>query len=191
MPLSDPAERNLLHLRDIQLRGYQRKDGLFDIEAHLVDTKSYGFNNEGRGWIEPGEALHGMWIRMTINEEFEVLSCEAASDFTPYDVCPAAAPNFARLAGLKIGPGFVRAVNERVGGIHGCTHLREVIGQVPADAWAPRRQAPGDWAHRACGSRVPRRSRAAWAAHRPERNLPRLTAQRHRASLPLPIHEGA
>jgi hypothetical protein len=69
MPLSDPAERNLLHLRDIQLRGYQRKDGLFDIEAHLVDTKSYGFNNEGRGWIEPGEALHGMWIRMTINED--------------------------------------------------------------------------------------------------------------------------
>jgi hypothetical protein len=112
------------------LRGYQRKDGLFDIEAHLVDTKSYGFNNEGRGWIEPGEALHGMWIRMTITEEFEVLSCEASSDFTPYDVCPAAAPNFARLAGLKIGPGFVRAVNERVGGIHGCTHLREVIGQM-------------------------------------------------------------
>jgi hypothetical protein len=109
MPLSDPAERNLLHLRDIQLRGYQRKDGLFDIEAHLVDTKSYGFNNEGRGWIEPGEALHGMWIRMTITEDFEVLSCEASSDFTPYDVCPA---------------------NERVGGIHGCTHLREVIGQM-------------------------------------------------------------
>ena len=130
MPLSEPTERNLLHLRDIQLRGYQRKDGLFDIEAHLVDTKSYGFNNEGRGWIEPGEALHGMWIRMTITEDFEVLSCEAASDFTPYDVCPAAAPNFARLAGLKIGPGFVRAVNERVGGIHGCTHLREVIGQM-------------------------------------------------------------
>ena len=40
MPLSEPAERNLLHLRDIQLRGYQRKDGLFDIEAYLVDTKS-------------------------------------------------------------------------------------------------------------------------------------------------------
>jgi hypothetical protein len=71
-----------------------------------------------------------MWIRMTITEDFEVLSCEAASDFTPYDICPAAAPNFARLAGLKIGPGFVRAVNERVGGIHGCTHLREVIGQM-------------------------------------------------------------
>ena len=108
MPLSDPAERNLLHLRDIQLRGYQRKDGLFDIEAHLVDTKSYGFNNEGRGWIEPGEALHGMWIRMTINEDFEVLACEAASDFTPYDVCPAAAPNFARLAFWESCPTSLR-----------------------------------------------------------------------------------
>ena len=43
MPLSTPASRDLLHLRDIQLRGYQREDGLFDIEAHLLDTKAYAF----------------------------------------------------------------------------------------------------------------------------------------------------
>jgi hypothetical protein len=59
-----------------------------------------------------------------------VQSCEASSDFTPYDICPGAAPNFARLAGLKIGPGFNRAVAERVGGTHGCTHLRELLGQM-------------------------------------------------------------
>ncbi|MDB5315697.1 MAG: hypothetical protein JWO24_1541 [Rhodospirillales bacterium] len=130
MPLSAPAERDLLHLRDIELRGYQRADGLFDIEAHLTDTKSYGFANDGRGWIEKGEALHGMWIRLTLDEDMLIHSCEAASDFTPYPICPQAAPNFAALAGLKIGPGFNRAVKERVGGVLGCTHLREVLGQV-------------------------------------------------------------
>lgn len=135
MPLPSPAPREPLHRRAIDIRGYRREDGLFDIEAHLVDTKSYAFVNDDRGTIEPGEALHGMWLRLTVREDLEIVACEAASDFTPYAVCPQAAPNFARLAGLRIGPGFNRAVNERVGGVHGCTHLREVLGQMATVAY--------------------------------------------------------
>ncbi len=135
MPLSTPAARDLLHLRDIQLRGYQREDGLFDIEAHLLDTKAYPFENDNRGVMQPGDPLHGMWLRLTVREDMEIVACEASSDHTPYAVCPQAAPNFSRLAGLKIGPGFNRAVNERVGGVHGCTHLREVLGQMATVAY--------------------------------------------------------
>jgi hypothetical protein len=135
MPLSAPAERQLLHLRDIELRGYERADGLFDIEAHLVDTKDYGYTNPGRGWIEPREALHDMWIRLTIDTDLVIRKCEAATDSSPFDICPMATPNFARLEGLKIGPGFNRAVAERVGGVHGCTHLREVLSQVATVAY--------------------------------------------------------
>lgn len=135
MPLSDPAPRHLVHLRDIELRGWQREDGLYDIEAHLRDTKTYPFENEDRGRIEPGEALHGMWLRLTVREDMEIVACEAVSDHTPYAVCPAAAPNFARLAGLRIGPGFNRAVAERVGGAQGCTHLRELLGQMATVAY--------------------------------------------------------
>ena len=135
MPLPSPAPREPLHRRAIDIRGYRREDGLFDIEAHLVDTKSYAFVNDDRGTIEPGEALHGMWLRLTVREDLEIVACEAASDFTPYAVCPQAAPNFARLAGLRIGPGFNRAVNERVGGVHGCTHLREMLGQMATVAY--------------------------------------------------------
>jgi hypothetical protein len=36
---------------------------------------------------------------------------------------------------LKVGPGFNRAVAERVGGVHGCTHLREVLGQMATVAY--------------------------------------------------------
>lgn len=138
MPLSTPAERTLLHLRDISLRGFEREDGLLDIEAHLTDTKDYGYTNPGRGWIEKGEPLHDMWIRMTVDENLVIRSCEAATDHAPFDICPTAAPNFARLAGLKIGPGFNRAVNERVGGVHGCTHLREVLAQMATVAYQTR-----------------------------------------------------
>jgi hypothetical protein len=135
MPLSPPADREHLHTRAIDLRGYARADGLYDIEAHLVDTKSYPFVNQDRGTIPPGEALHGMWVRMTVGEDMVIRACEAVSDFTPYAICPQAAPNFAALAGVSIGPGFNRAVKEKVGGVLGCTHLREVLAQMATVAF--------------------------------------------------------
>jgi hypothetical protein len=135
MPLSPPAARDQLHRRLIDMHGYQRADGLFDIEAHLVDTKTYPFENQDRGSIAPGEPLHGMWVRMTVGEDMVIRACEAASDFTPYRICPEVTPNFARLAGVSIGPGFNRAVKERVGGPLGCTHLREVLAQMATVAF--------------------------------------------------------
>lgn len=130
MPLTEPVPRELLHLRDIELRGYRRADGLFDIEATLQDTKSYAFGNADRGQIDPGVPLHRMLARMTLTEEMEITTFEAVTEFGPYAICPSAAPNFARLAGLKVGRGFLKAANERIGGVHGCTHLRELLGQM-------------------------------------------------------------
>jgi hypothetical protein len=130
MPLSAPVERDLLHTRTIVIDGYRRADGLFDIEARLVDTKSYGFRNQDRGEVPPGEPLHGMFARMTLDDDMVIQRFEAATDYSPYAICPDAAPNFARLAGLTVGRGFIRAANERIGGVHGCTHLRELLGQM-------------------------------------------------------------
>lgn len=135
MPLSAPADREPMHRRQIDMQGYRRADGLFDIEGHLLDTKAYGFENEEKGWLAPGTPLHGMWIRLTIDDDLVIHACEAASDHTPYAVCPQAARNFARLAGLRIGPGFNRAVQERVGGVLGCTHLREMLAQMATVAY--------------------------------------------------------
>ena len=69
MPLSRPAPRKHIHTREIRCRGYHRKDGLWDIEAFLVDTKTYGFDNVDRGRIDAGEPIHGMWIRLTVDED--------------------------------------------------------------------------------------------------------------------------
>lgn len=136
MPLSAPApDRQPLHLREIRMQGYQRADGMFDIEGHLVDTKSYAFDNMDRGVIEPGTPLHGMWIRLTVDETMVIRGCEASTDFAPYEVCPQAAPNFAALVGVTIGPGFQRVVRERVGGTLGCTHLREMLAQMATTAF--------------------------------------------------------
>jgi len=135
MPLSEPAPREALHRRVIDLHGYQRADGMFDIEAHLVDTKTYPFGNFDRGQIKPGEPLHGMWLRLTVDEAMVIRAVEAVSDFTPYDICPQAAPNFAALVGASVSVGFNRVVKERVGGALGCTHLREVLAQMATVAY--------------------------------------------------------
>lgn len=135
MPLSAPADREPLHRRAITMHGYRRADGLFDIEGQLVDTKSYPFANLDRGTLEPGDALHGMWIRLTVDEDLVIIACEAAIEASPYSICPEVAPNFARLAGVTVGPGFTRAVKERVGGSQGCTHLREMLAQMATVAF--------------------------------------------------------
>ncbi len=130
MALSKPTERELMHEREIIIRGYRRSDGLFDIEAHLIDTKSYSFPAEDRGRIAAGEPLHEMWVRLTVDEDLLIVACEAATDHGPYTICPDAAPSFAGLAGLRIGRGFLKAAAERVGGVAGCTHLRELLQQL-------------------------------------------------------------
>ncbi|HET8996359.1 MAG TPA: DUF2889 domain-containing protein [Acetobacteraceae bacterium] len=135
MPLSPPAARDALHKRAIEINGYRRADGLYDIEAHLTDTKSFSQSNFDRGSIAAGEPIHDMWMRLTVDETMQVVGCEAVSDHTPYAVCPQAAPNFSRLVGLRIKSGFLREANHLVGGPVGCTHLRELLQQIATTAF--------------------------------------------------------
>lgn len=129
MPLSEPAPREPLHRRAIEIAGFQRADGLFDIEAQLTDTKSYKLTLMDRE-VPPGTPLHRMLVRMTVDADLLIHAFEAVTEFGPYRVCPEAAPNFAALAGLSIGRGFIKAANERIGGPVGCTHIRELLGQM-------------------------------------------------------------
>jgi hypothetical protein len=134
MPLSRPARRAKLHTRDIVINGYEREDGLVDIEARITDTKTYSFGNFDRGGINAGEALHDMWLRLSIDREMLIITAEAAMDSTPHSICPGAAPNFARLEGLTIGRGFLKLASIRLGGVEGCTHLRELLQQIGTTA---------------------------------------------------------
>lgn len=134
MPLSEPAERELLHLRDIAVRGYRRADGLFDIEAEIADTKSYGFT-VGTRWLEPGDKLHHMLVRMTVDEHLTIVACEASTQAGPFDTCVGGAATFGRLVGLTIKGGFLREANARIGGVMGCTHIRELLQQMATVAF--------------------------------------------------------
>jgi hypothetical protein len=135
MPLTPSQPREAIHTRAIEINGYRRTDGLYDIEAHLTDTKTFGQANFDRGYIAAGEPVHDMWLRLTIDDSMYIAAAEAVSDRTPYLACPSAAPNFARLVGLRIKAGFVREANHLVGGPIGCTHLRELLQQMATTAF--------------------------------------------------------
>ena len=135
MPLPPPQSREAIHTRSIEINGYRRLDGLYDIEAHLTDTKSFGQTNYDRGFIPAGEPIHDMWLRLTLDDSKLIVAVAAVSDQTPYLVCPHAAANFSRLIGLQIKAGFLREANQRVGGTLGCTHLRELLQQVATTAF--------------------------------------------------------
>jgi len=135
MPLSAPVPREKIHDRQVECHGYRRADGLWDIEAHLTDTKTYAFNNRYRGEVTAGEPVHEMWLRLTIDETLKIHAVEAVTDHGPFPVCAAITPRFRLLEGLTIGPGWTRAVRERVGGALGCTHLVELLGPLATTAY--------------------------------------------------------
>lgn len=136
MPLPAPtAARQILHHRDITVRGYKREDGMFDIEGHLHDTKEVDFK-VASGKRNAGESLHSMWLRITIDRTFTIIEAEASTDAMPYvGYCDQIAPEYKRLIGLAIVPGFTNRVRELLGGTSGCTHLTDLIGVVATTAF--------------------------------------------------------
>lgn len=127
MSLSAAAPRRKFHTRTIVCDGYQRDDGLWDIEARIVDTKSYGYTEPVRGRREAGDPVHDMAVRLTLDPTLVVKAIEVEMPATPYDSCETAAPAYQALVGKQIGLGWRRAVNEAVGGTRGCTHVRELL----------------------------------------------------------------
>lgn len=136
MPLSTPAKRELIHRRQIQCDGYLREDGLWDIEAHMTDVKTYDMDNRHRGGkIVAGDQLHDMWVRITIDEHYMIHDVEAVIDKSPYQTCPGIVEHFKALKGHKIAAGFTRLTRDLFSGTKGCTHLRELLGPMATVAF--------------------------------------------------------
>lgn len=136
MPLTEPmARREPLHRRTIDIVGYKREDGLYDIEGRLHDRKDVEFL-VGGGRRAPGEAVHDMWLRITVDRELRIVDAAAWTEAAPYaQSCKRIAPDYAKLIGLSIGPGYLRHVKERLGGVNGCTHLSELAGSLATAAF--------------------------------------------------------
>lgn len=136
MPLSTPKSgRKPLHRRVISVQGYLRDDGLYDIEGHLCDTKAVDFKLQS-GMRAAGTPIHEMWLRLTINQQLDIVDAEAVTDAMPYEgACDQIVPEYRALIGLSIRPGFTYRIRELFGGTRGCTHITDLIGSVATTAF--------------------------------------------------------
>ncbi|SNX29153.1 Protein of unknown function [Polynucleobacter meluiroseus] len=132
--LSTPAARALLHTRQTTFEGFAREDGLWDIEGHLRDTKPRPFITGSRTWA-PGEPFHDMWVRLTVTQALEIKAIEVSMDSHPHPECSQVIPPMDALIGARIGKGWRKIINEHLGGIKGCTHLRELLANMATAAF--------------------------------------------------------
>lgn len=136
MPLSAPScARKPIHNRSISVHSFERDDGLWDIEAVLIDTKAYDFPLRGGEMHTAGTPVHHMHLRVTIDDSFTITAAEVAYDAAPYgEFCSAIAPEYKNLVGLNLLNQFRRKVRERFGRTAGCTHVTELTNVLPTVA---------------------------------------------------------
>jgi hypothetical protein len=135
MALSPPAPRKHLHHRRVTFDGYRREDGMWDIEAELVDVKSSPWQSIGRGLLPAETPVHHMRVRLTVDDALEIHGAEVEMASTPYDTCHGAIPGLQELIGAKMSSGWRKAVETRLGGIAGCTHIRELLVNMGTAAY--------------------------------------------------------
>jgi len=128
MPLPPPAPRRHVHSRTVRCEGYFREDGLWEVEAALLDTKPFPHDDWERGPRKVGDPVHKMSIRLTVDRHLVVVEAHGAMDDVPYGTCQDVPARMAALVGLKLGAGWRRAVRERLPKLHACTHMIELIG---------------------------------------------------------------
>lgn len=135
MPLSaSAASRQRLHSRRVTYEGWQREDGHFDIEGHLVDVKDH--DTKLLSGVRPaGEPVHDMWVRVTIDRGFTILDIEARSDRVPYPGgCERIGPEYRALIGANLLQGFRKRLHDTMGHVRGCTHITDILGSLPTAA---------------------------------------------------------
>ncbi len=113
--------------------GFERSDGLFDIEGRIRDTKSDDSDLLFKT-VPAGSPIHDMRIVVTIDSKLMIHRIEALTDSAPSRFCTEINHAYGSLEGLTIGAGFIKEVKRRLSGSKGCTHLTELLGPIATTA---------------------------------------------------------
>ncbi len=131
---STPPHRSRMHTRSITIEAFERTDGLFDLEARLLDVKDQDLDLVS-GLRRAGSPIHDMTLCFTINRNLDVVAVAAGTSAVPYPgACEGSSSGYAQLVGLNLLDRFRKRSLERVGGIRGCTHMTELAAILPTAA---------------------------------------------------------
>lgn len=124
-------ERQLKHRRSINVQIYARGNGLWEVDAEIVDVKTRDAKLAG-GLRRAGDPIHDMLLRIVVNEQLDIVEAGSETRWMPYPGhCDDHDDAYANLVGLNLLKGFRQAVKERLGGVAGCTHITELTQVLP------------------------------------------------------------
>ena len=136
MPLSAPVPRKASHIRRVTYQGYEREDGLWDMEAELHDSKAHDMPSFRHQGVRQARApIHHMCLRVTTDRQLVVHAIEAAMDAHPLQDCPQARPALQGMVGACMARGWRQAIAQHMGGVASCTHLRELLFNMATAAF--------------------------------------------------------
>lgn len=133
--LPSPSPRTPLHTRQVRFDGFHREDGLWDIDATITDTKAYVWHSADMGDQPPGTPVHDMAIRVTLDDTMTIRAIATAMPGTPHGECTQAQDPMQRMVGQTMGPGWRMTIDKTLGGVRGCTHLRELLFNMATAAF--------------------------------------------------------
>lgn len=119
--------REELHFRRIDLRGFRRSDGLYEVEGRVVDRKPCDFTHPGDGkTVAAYDPIHDMGVRLVFDRDMVVHDVQTFTASAPCEACPAGGRALQSLKGLRMTGGWSREVRSRLAGARSCTHLMEI-----------------------------------------------------------------
>lgn len=131
-----PVTREELHLRQIEMRGWRRSDGLYEVEGRVIDRKPQDFSHPSGSKTVPAHApIHDMGVRIVFDEHLQVHEVVTFTTSAPYAACPDGGQALRSLRGLSMTGGWSREVRNRLRGARSCTHLMELLSPLATTAF--------------------------------------------------------
>jgi len=128
--------REEMHFRRIDMRGYRRSDGLYEVEGRVTDRKPHDFTSpNGFKCVPAGDAIHDMGVVLVFDESMTVRAVRAFTGSAPYDSCFEAPATLQVLVGLRLASGWGAEVRKHLSGAACCSHLKEILVPIATVAY--------------------------------------------------------
>ena len=122
------VSREEVHFRRIDMRGFRRSDGLYEVEGRVTDRKPHDLTVPGDGRTVPAhQPIHDMGVQLVFDEDMVVHDVRTFTQSAPYAECAEGGRALQSLKGLRIASGWSREVRNRLGAGRSCTHLAELL----------------------------------------------------------------
>lgn len=125
--MKSKPNRTHIHTRQVIFHSYFRDDGLWDFEAELIDTKPFAFITFGDIVKEANDPIHRIIVCTTVDDSMTVRSVSATMPNTPFPECIGSLDFLQNIVGLNMTAGWRKSVAGAIGGVTGCTHIRELL----------------------------------------------------------------